>query len=114
MLFRVKGHQLRLTPKQLVIPLSLAGAGLLLAKAGFGILSVILLLWLLCLLLRFATKPLARFIARLACSIRWKFEIAIAVIATVSLFTGLISVGAMRAPCTTNSPNPGIGCLPAR
>ena len=103
MLFRVKGHQLRLHPKQLVIPLSLAGAGLLLAKAGFGILSVILLLGLLCLLLRFATKPLARFIARLACSIRWKFEIAIAVIATVSLFTGLISVGAMRAPCTTNS-----------
>ena len=97
MLFRVKGHQLRLHPKQLVIPLSLAGAGLLLAKAGFGILSVILLLGLLCLLLRFATKPLARFIARLACSIRWKFEIAIAVIATVSLFTGLISVGAMSS-----------------
>ena len=72
-------------------------AGLLLAKAGFGIISVILLLSILCLLLRFATKPLARFIARLACSIRWKFEIAIAIIATVSLFTGLISVGAMNS-----------------
>jgi len=48
----------------------------------------------LCLLLRFATKPLARIIARLAGSIRWKFEI---VIATVSLFTGLNSVGAMRS-----------------
>ena len=72
-------------------------AGLLLAKAGFGIISVILLLSILCLLLRFATKPLARFIARLACSIRWKFEIAIAIIATVPLFTGLISVGAMNS-----------------
>ncbi len=36
-------------------------------------------------------------VARFACSIRWKFEVAIAVIATVSLFTGLISVGAMNS-----------------
>ena len=91
------GYRIRIGRKQLIFPLSLCGAGLLLAKAGFGIVSVILLLGVLCLLLRFATKPLARFIARLACSIRWKFEIAIAIIATVSLFTGLISVGAMSS-----------------
>ena len=97
MLFRVMGYRLELHRKQLIFPLSLVGAGLLLAKAGFGIISVMLLLALLCLLLRFATKPLARIIARLACSIRWKFEIVIAVIAMVSLFTGLISVGAMRS-----------------
>ncbi len=94
-MFRVMGYRLNIGRKQLIFPLSLGAAGLLLAKAGFGIISVILLLGILCLLLRFATKPLARFIARLACSIRWKFEIAIALIATVSLFTGLISVGAM-------------------
>ena len=95
MLFRVMGRQIWIGRNQLIFPLSLCGAGFLLAKAGFGIISVILLLGVLCLLLRFATRPLARFIARLACSIRWKFEIAIAIIASVSLFTGLISVGAM-------------------
>ena len=94
MLFRFMGYRLKLHRKQLIFPLSLGGAGLLLAKAVFGIISVLLLLALLCLLLRFATKPLARIIARLACSIRWKFEI---VIATVSIFTGLNSVGAMRS-----------------
>ncbi len=97
MLFRVMGYRIRLRGDQLIFPLSLGAAGLLLAKAGFSIVSVVLLLGVLCLLLRFATKPLARFIARLACSIRWKFEIAIAIIATVSLFTGLISVGAMSS-----------------
>ena len=91
------GYRLRIGGKQLIFPLSLGLAGLLLAKAGFGIIPVILLLGILCLLLRFATNPLARFIARLACSIRWKFEIAIAIIATVSQFTGLISVGAMSS-----------------
>ncbi len=91
------GCRLKLHRNQLILPLSLGAAGLLLAKAGFSIVSVILLLGVLCLLLRFATKPLARFIARLACSIRWKFEIAIAIIATVSLFSGLISVGAMSS-----------------
>ena len=74
MLFRVMGYRIRIGRKQLIFPLSLGAAGLLLAKAGFGIISVVLLLGILCLLLRFATKPLARFIARLACSIRWYFR----------------------------------------
>ena len=97
MLFQVMGYRIAIGRDHLIFALSLGVAGLLLGKAGFGIVSVILLLGLLCLLLRFATKPLARFIARFACSIRWKFEVAIAVIATVSLFTGLISVGAMNS-----------------
>ncbi len=97
MLFRVSSYQIIIDRNQLTIALSLGVAGLLLAKAGFGPLSALLLLGLLCLLLRFATRPLARIIARTACSIRWKFEIAIAIIAMVSLFTGLISVGAMKS-----------------
>jgi HAMP domain-containing protein len=97
MLFRVASYRILIGRNQLILVLSLGMAGLLLAKAGFGPLSALLLLGLLCLLLRFATRPLARFIARIACSIRWKFEIAIAVIAMVSLFTGLISVGAMKS-----------------
>jgi hypothetical protein len=65
--------------------------------AGFGLSSVFLLLGILPLSLRFTTRPLARYIARISCSIRWKFEVAIAIIAMVSLFTGLISMGAMTS-----------------
>jgi methyl-accepting chemotaxis protein len=97
MLFQVMNHRISIGRNQLIFSLSLGMAGILLAKAGFGIIPVILLLGLLCLLLRFATKPLARFIAHIPCSIHWKFEVAIAIIATVSLFTGLISVGAMNS-----------------
>ncbi len=97
MLFRVASYRMMIGRNQLILALSLGMAGLLLAKAGFGPLSALLLLGLLCLLLRFATRPLARFIASIACSIRWKFEIAIAIIAAVSLFTGLISVGEMNS-----------------
>ena len=97
MSFQVMNYRIKIGRNQLILALSLGGAGLLLAKAGFGLISVMLLLGLLCLLLRFATKPLGRFIAHLDCSIHWKFEIAIAIIATVSLFTGLISVGAMNS-----------------
>ncbi len=91
------GYRIRIGRNQLIFALSFGVAALLLAMAGFGILSTMLLLGLLCLLLRFATRPLAQFIARIACSIRWKFEIAIAIIAMVSLFTGLISLGEMSS-----------------
>jgi len=97
MLFRVMGYQILIGRDLLIFVVGLGIAGLLLGKAGFGLISVILLLGLLCLLLRFATRPLARFIAQISCGIRWKFEIAIAIIATVSLFTGIISVGAMKS-----------------
>jgi len=45
---------------------------------------------------RFAARRLSGFIARLGFSIRWKFEIAITVIAALSLCTALISFGAMN------------------
>ena len=70
-------------------------AGLMLTLSGFGLIVVIALLGLTYLLLRFATEPLSLFIARIGYSIRWKFEIAIAVIATLVLAVGLISFGAM-------------------
>ena len=84
-MFQVMGYRIAIGRDHLIFALSLGVASLLLGKAGFGIVSVILLLGLLCLLLRFTTKPLARFIARFACSIRWKFEVAIAVIATETI-----------------------------
>ena len=67
----------------------------MLASSGFGLIAVTLLLGLTYLLLRFATGPLSLFIARIGYSIRWKFEIAIAVIAALVLAVGLISFDAM-------------------
>ncbi len=80
---------------RLFLFVGLGVAGLMLAWSGFGPLVVIVLLGLTYLLLRFATEPLSLFIARIGYSIRWKFEIAIAVIATLVLAVGLISFGAM-------------------
>jgi nitrogen fixation/metabolism regulation signal transduction histidine kinase len=67
-----------------------------LSLSGFGFIPIILLLGLIYLVLRFGTKPLARFIARLGYSIRWKLEVAIAVIAGLFLVTTLIHVHSMN------------------
>ena len=56
----------------------LALAGLMMAMSGYGFLSVIIILGLVFVSLRFATKPFSQAIARVRASIGWKFEIAIA------------------------------------
>jgi HAMP domain-containing protein len=86
---------MRIKVNRLLLLVGLGVAGLMLASSGFGLMSVALLLGLTYLLLRFATTPLSLFIARIGCSIRWKFEIAIAGIAALLLAVGLISFGAM-------------------
>ena len=58
--------------------------------------AVLLLLGLIFLVLRYATKPLSRFIARLDFSIRWKLEASITVIAGLFLLVTLIHVHAMN------------------
>ena len=63
--------------------------------ACFNLSYVLLLLRILSLSLRFAIRPLARFIDRISCSIRRTFEVAIAIFPMVSLFTGLIRMEAM-------------------
>ena len=73
----------------------LALAGLMMAMSGYGFLSVIIILGLVFVSLRFATKPFSQAIARIRASIRWKFEIAIALIAALFLFVGLFAFGAM-------------------
>ena len=86
---------MRIKQNQLFLFVGLGAAGLMLTLSGFGFIVVIALLGLTYVLLRFATKPLSLFIARIDHSIRWKFEIAIAVIAALVLAVGLISFGAM-------------------
>ena len=67
-----------------------------LVSSGFDPLTALFLLAIIYLVLRFATRPLSRFIARLDYSIRWKFEIAITAIAVLFLVVSLIQINAMR------------------
>ena len=75
--------------------LGLAVTGLMLVISGFGLVSIVVLLWLMFLLLRYATTPLSLFIARARYGIRLKFEIAVSVIGAMFLFVTLFSFGAM-------------------
>ncbi len=86
---------MRIRQNRLFLFVGVGAAGLIMLASGFGLMAVTVLLGLTYLLLRFATSPLSLFIARIGCSIRWKFEIAIAVIAALVLAVGLISFGAM-------------------
>ena len=76
--------------------LSLSLAWLMLTLAEFGVTTAIFILVVTYLLLRFATVPLARVIARIGYSIRWKFEMPIVAIAVLFLSVSLISFGSMN------------------
>ena len=65
-------------------------------SSEFDPVVAIVLLGEIYLVLRFATWPLSRLIARLNFSIRWKFEFGIAVIAVMFLIVSLIQIGAMN------------------
>ena len=71
-------------------------AWLTLVSAKFDPIVSIFLLGVIYLVLLVTTKPLSRVIARLRYSIRWKFEIGIAVIALLFLIFSLIQIGAMN------------------
>jgi signal transduction histidine kinase len=88
-------RNIKLGRRQLLFLLGVIGSGLMMTVSGFGFVEVVVLLALTWLLLRFATKPLSRVIARLNLSISGKLQVAIAVIAAISLIVGLISYGAM-------------------
>ena len=64
--------------------------------SGHKLLPVAVVLGLILLFLVFATKPLARFIAKIGYSIRLKMEIAIAAVAVLFLLVSLIGFGAME------------------
>lgn len=69
---------------------------LTLVSSRFDPVVAVLLLGLIYLTLRFTTKPLSRFIARLGYSIGWKFELGIAAIAVLFLIVSLIQIKAMN------------------
>jgi signal transduction histidine kinase len=95
MIITAFNRNIKLGRRQLLFLLGVIGSGLMMTVSGFGFVEVVVLLALTWLLLRFATRPLSRMVARLNFSIRQKFAVAIAVIAVISLVAGLISDGAM-------------------
>ncbi len=96
MMIKAANLKIMLGRSQLLFLLGVVASGLMMTLSGFGFVEVVVLLALTWLLLRFATKPLSRVIARLNLSISRKLQIAIAVIAAISLIVGLISYGAME------------------
>ena len=95
MLITAMKQRIRLSRKRLMFGLSLGLAGLMMLWSGFSAMTVIVMLVLIVLLLRFATRPASRAIARIGSSIRWKFEVGIAVIAGLFLVISLVNFGAM-------------------
>ena len=89
-------RRIAIGPKHLILVSGLGVAVGTLSMSGFGPIPVILLLGLIYLVLRYATKPLSRLIARLGYSIRWKLEVATTVIAALFLIVTFIHVQAMN------------------
>ena len=96
MLFTFRNRQVVIGRKQILYAFVLAVAWLTLVSSRVDPLEAIFLLGIIYLALRITTKPLSHVIARSGYSIRWKFEIGIAVIAGLSLIVSLIQIGAMN------------------
>ena len=95
MSFTFMNRQITIGRKQLLFLLGFLVALVTLDSAGIKDEKAIVLLALIYLVLRFATKPLSRVIARLGYSIRWKFESGIVAIAVLFLVISLIQIQAM-------------------
>ena len=96
MLIKVMDSRIMIGRKQLLSYLGLVVAWLTLLSSDFGPLTALFLLGVIYFVLRFATKPLSRIVARLDYSIRWKFELAIFTIAGLFLLISLIQIGAVN------------------
>ena len=98
MILVLLNRRVRISRKALLFAPLLAGlTGIMLYRAGFGTVSVVIVLVPLYAFMWLAEKPLSRFIARIGYSIRWKFEIAIAVVSVLFLSVSLISFGSMES-----------------
>ena len=91
--YRVSRSWVRTEHRRLALVLGFTG--MTLAVGGFTPFYVVMVPVLTVLLLKFATVPLGRLISRRGYSIRWKFEIGIALVAVLFLFSSLVTFGAM-------------------
>ena len=95
MWFILMNRRILIGRKQFLFGFGLLVAWMTLVSSHFDPIVAIILLGIIYLTLRFTTKPVSMFIARLDFSIRWKFEIGVAVIAVLFLMISLIQTRAM-------------------
>ena len=81
--------------EMLLLPFGLLVTGIMLLIARFDPLQVLMILGPIYVLLRHVSKPLSRFIARLNYSVRWKFEVALLVVAMLFLSVSIFNFRAM-------------------
>lgn len=74
---------------------ALMATAAMLAVAGYSLLTVIVIPAMVYLLLQVSTTPLSQAVAKGNVSVRWKFEIAISLIAVLFLLVTLVTSGAM-------------------
>ena len=96
MLIKVMGRRVMIGRMQLLSVLGFVVAWATLSSSGFGDATALVLMGIIYIVLRFATKPLSRVIARMGFSIRWKFEICVVAIAGLFLVVSLIQIAAMN------------------
>ena len=95
MSFIFMNRRFALRRRQLLFGFGALVAWLTLVASDFHPLVAIVLVGVIYFILRLTVRPLSRTIARLGYSIRWKFEIGIAIIAVLFLVVSLIQIGAM-------------------
>ena len=96
MWFTLMNVRVMIGRQQLLFGFGALIAWLTLVSSRFDPVVAIVLLGVIFLTLRFTTRPLAIFIARLDYSIRWKFELGVAAIAALFLLVSLIQIRAMN------------------
>ena len=90
-----KNRRIGMSRRQVLFGFGALVAWLTLVASNFGPFVAFVLLGIIYFILRYTTKPLSRVIARLGYSIRWKFEVGIAVVAILFLIVSLIQIAAM-------------------
>ena len=96
MSFIVMNRRIMIGRKQLLTAFAFVIAWLTLVSSRIDPLLSIVMVGAIYLFLRFTTKPFSRAIARLDYSMRWKFELGVAIIAVLFLVVSLIQIGAMN------------------
>ncbi len=90
-----KNRRIGMSRRQVLFGFGALVAWLTLVASNFGPFVAFVLLGIIYFILRYTTKPLSRVIARLGYSIRWKFEVGIAVVAILFPIVSLIQIAAM-------------------
>ena len=95
MIIVARNHRIKVGRRLFLLAASGGATALVLFLSGLGAVSVMIVLGALYPFVWLASKPLSRLIAGLGFSIRWKFEIVVAIISASFLVVSLVNYTAM-------------------